>query len=173
VIGEDRKDILIQRQLSGLSESTPGISEDVLVVPASCSAFFDCTADVEVRIPRQLPVSVSINQGSVRFLETAGDISVEVGNGMVEGHGLAGPVFRAQAGMGSVDVDFDQIPSGVYIGTGIGDVEVELPSSSYRLELAGLSGVSVEGIVEGKKPDLPEVSVRTASGQVVVRGVVD
>lgn len=142
------------------------VVDGVLELTARCALLTPCAVDLDLTIPRTLPVEVRTGVGRVRLSGLDGDLSVRVGDGAVEGDGLGAARAHVQGGWGEVTLAFVAEPDDVSVSLGAGDVGLLLPGECYAFDLAAFDGVRVDGLADA--PEGPRVHARTQQGEVRV-----
>lgn len=142
------------------------VVDGVLELTARCALLSPCAVDLDLTVPRELPVEVRTGAGRVRLSGLDGDLSVRVGDGAVEGDGLGAAHAHVQVGWGEVTLAFAAEPDDVAVSLGAGDVALLLPGERYAFDLAAFDGVRVDGLAD--EPAAPRVHARTQQGEVRV-----
>ncbi|MGK5550709.1 DUF4097 family beta strand repeat-containing protein [Actinomadura kijaniata] len=168
-------------------------AQGVLRIKVTCDDPFvlnggrECAAALDVRVPVAARVTVTSASGSVTVRDLAGavevrtrsgelslhdvrgDVVFEAGSGAVRGEGLRSSRLSAQAGSGSIDLDFAAPPSDVTVRTGSGSVDLRLPEGSHYRVVGdrGSGGWQVDRLLHD--PAAPaRIDVNTGAGSVTV-----
>lgn len=168
---------------------------DTLQVRSGCddSAFFllqalDCQVTLDVTVPADVSVLVSTSSGSVQVRNVTGDVNTRTSSGSTHLEALRGAVaartdsgeisaddllsrdVTAQAGSGTVQLDFGAAPDRVSALVGSGSVDVVVPRGR-RYNVGGQTGSGSRDIDpllrDGAAPRTVDVS--SGSGSVSVR----
>lgn len=141
------------------------LSQDgTLTVEARCPGVLPCGVDTRLSVPAGVPVAVTVDHGDVWVtgldelaLDIAdGDADVEVGQRLV-----------ASVGTGSVRAWLGTATQ-ARVAVGQGDVDVQVPASSYGLDLTARTR-DVEGVLPDGQAD-GQLEVIAPAGRARVRG---
>lgn len=154
------------RATSGLVELEQHVVDGVLLLRARCAWLAPCSVDLDLTVPRELPVEVRTGAGRVRLSGLSGDLTVKVGDGSVEGDALGSAAAHVQVGWGEVSLGFEVEPEDLSVSLGAGDVGLLLPGDRYALDLAAFDGVRVTGLTDD--PEGGRVHARTQQGEIRV-----
>jgi hypothetical protein len=165
VSATDASTVRVDRTLRGAAglSSRRYVEAGILRVEARCETLLPCGADVDLAVPHGLPVDIRTGDGDVHLYGLDSDLSVEVGDGDVDGDGLLATTVRVQAGWGDATLRFDARPVDVAVSVGVGDVRLDVPDGGYRFDVAGLGREHIDGL--DADPHGPRLYVRTASGR--------
>jgi len=171
--------------------SRPGVIQrlraGVLTVEIDCDdAGLICNSRVELVVPSDVDVEVSAerveiaditgdidldtNSGSVELTRVSGAVDARVGGGSVIGRDLTSEVVRAQAGAGSVELQFTRPPRDVDVTAGAGSVQVLVPPGpeTYRVDAqAGAGDAKVQ--VDTDRGSDRTIRAQAGAGDVKVR----
>ncbi len=167
IVGSERSDVSITRRMEGAATGRPLLAEGLLTVEASCESLLPCRTDLDIEIPADLPVLLSVRQGDGWVVALRGELSAELQDGDLDATELSAPILRARLGTGDAFVRFDTAPSELRVAAGMGDLRVVLPPGGYDLDLGGLGGVEQSGVVD--QPGAPKVELQTSAGRVSLR----
>lgn len=167
IVGMEREDVHIERQLSGALSEPPLLENGILNIETACPTLLPCSADLEIEVPNWLPVSVRVREGDVRLVGLTGNIRIEVDHGDIDGTELNMSRLEGRIGMGDALLHLEGPPEVLKLGTGLGDVRLQLPEGGYEFDLQSLLPPEVIGLKSD--PQGPHIQVQSASGRVVVR----
>lgn len=154
VVGAPVDEITIRAHVSEGLRSTAYDREvvgDVLEVSSSCPNIGGlwCSVDYEIEVPADTDVRID-SDSNVRVENLAGDVEVDVDNGLIDASGLSGlallssgngsvratgmrsPVVEAGSSNGSVRVTMEVPPKSVIAKSSNGSVEVLVPRTDHR-----------------------------------------
>lgn len=116
------------------------------------------------------PLTLALQTGDVQLNALSGDTVVGVETGDITGSDLQSYNFRAGGVTGSHSLAFTTAPVGLAVNTQVGDVEMQVPTGSYVLDLVAASGdVSVTAVTDD--PMAPAgISSYVQSGNIVLMG---
>lgn len=168
VMGENRQNVHIERQVTGFLEGGPSLKNGTLRVPVACSGILGCSGEVTVRVPYDVPVTVRVHEGDIRISDLESALVLETGHGDVIATGLRSPTLRAYLGLGSVQASFLDTPQAITIGTGVGDIALSLPGGNYALDTNAQGGTEISPAIQATTDPAPRVEVRTTTGKVTI-----
>ncbi len=95
------------------------------------------------------PVSVALQSGTVTLSNLSGNLTAGVETGDLSGTELNCPEVEVGGQTGNKTLTFSSIPTKVQANTITGDVDIQVPASTYLLDLEAQTGeVDVQGITE-------------------------
>jgi hypothetical protein len=104
-----------------------------------------CEVTFAVRAPAGTAVAVTVDVGSVRVRDLAGDLSIRTAVGDVDASALRGPTVSARADTGTVRLHFSAVPDRVDAKVSVGEVDIRVPGTArYAVECTGHAEVDVE-----------------------------
>jgi hypothetical protein len=114
--------------------------DDVPVPGASCDV------NLDLRIPRDAAVRVDVSSGAVEARDLAGDLSVRLDTGPIDGYGLLATHVEARTVSGPIDLTFADAPKDVSATAVDGPVDVSVPQGSHYAVTATstVGGASVD-----------------------------
>ncbi|MBN2525668.1 MAG: DUF4097 family beta strand repeat protein [Deltaproteobacteria bacterium] len=151
VIVSDRDEAAVDIDIS-YRGSVPAYTIDTrnekLSVSLDCPMY--CSGDITLRVPVDTSVDVALDSGNAEVKGVEGDVSVWVESGDVAVHDLAGEldlranngsiqgrvqskVCYADANDGNISLQFDRVPKMIDVVTRLGDIDLKVPSDSYRI----------------------------------------
>ncbi len=139
-----------------------------LAVPPEVELVID--ADHAVVTDTTGPIRIRSGGGAAEMERVSGPIDARVGGGAVIGRDLRSTQVAANAGGGSVELDFARPPEWVDASAGAGHIAVVLPrgEAAYRVDAdAGLGGSQVSVRTDPVSPRIIRASA--GAGDVVVR----
>jgi len=194
VIAEDRDDVEVVTHLSwGLKKPRveQGFSDGALTLTGSCGFWGSfgpegCTAEFEVRVPRDLdvevrgssgdvsgrgltgPVSLYTSSGDVTATDLSGRLRIGASSGDLDVDGFRGDELDADTSSGDVTVRALVVPRRISAVASSGDVTVAVPGEvAYDVESDTSSGdTNVE--VDQSRGSSHFIRVETSSGDVSV-----
>lgn len=115
-------------------------------------------------------VEVDTDAGDVALEELTGLLDVRTADGEIYGSGLNTSIARLQSGSGEIKLTFDQTVGELEAGTSSGEIELLVPSGSYRLGLVTGSGdVRVDGVDHSDNAQ-DSITATTGAGDITVWG---
>jgi hypothetical protein len=167
IVGGERSDVSITRRMEGAATGRPLVEEGLLTVEASCESLLPCRTDLDIEVPADLPVMLSVRQGDGWVVALRGELTAELQDGDLDATELGSPILRARLGTGDAFLRFESVPSELRVAAGMGDLRVVLPPGGYDLDLGGLGGVEQSGVVDER--GAPKVELQTSAGRVSLR----
>jgi hypothetical protein len=193
VVASDTDEITVRAEISeGLRRTGERreIVDGVLELRAACPSIGSnfCWVDYEVRVPRDVPVTVDAHNGRVEISGTTAAVDVDGDNGTVELTDVSGPVaaetdngrltgtalrsatVRADTDNGRIELEFAVAPITVEASSDNGSVEVVVPDDgeTYRVTMETDHG-SQEQSVRAAPDSARSLTLTTDNGSVIAR----
>ena len=193
IVATDTDEVTVRAEISeGLRRTGERreVVNGVLELRATCPSIGSnfCWVDYEVRVPRDLPITVRSNNGRVEISGTNAAVDVDGDNGGVELTDVSGPVVaatdngrltasglrsssvRADTDNGRVVLEFITAPMAVEASSDNGSVEVVVPDDgeAYRVSMETDNGSQEQSV--RVDPDSPRsLTLSTDNGSVTAR----
>ncbi len=100
----------------------------------------NCEINYVVTVPAATSLVVHTGDGSVHLGGTTGSISVDTGDGSVDGTQLRSKTVNASTGNGHVDLQWDVAPTAVVTTTGDGSINLVVPPGSGPYNVSAHTG---------------------------------
>jgi hypothetical protein len=167
-------------------QTTHRESGGTLTLDSSCPATETCTVDYQIRVPRAMTVSVTVNAGGIRLTGLAGQVTAHTDAGTITLSSLSGPIgisdhagtingtrlssprATLSSNVGTIDVTFSAAPSALAASTTVGSVTLRVPGGlPYAVDAhtsVGSTRVSVP-----QAPAAPHaITARTRTGSITI-----
>ena len=161
----------------------------LLQVDTDCHLNKVCAVDLQVDLPPTSALQVDMTEGGlfvnglsgsingavgtggITLEALSGDVVVGIETGDIVGTGIESPPFAGGGVTGNRDVQFSTAPTDVTLNTIYGNVDLEVPTGTYKVEAATNDGsLTTEGVEED--PDATNrigISVEEGNIQVIGR----
>jgi hypothetical protein len=141
-----------------------------LTVSYTCPAELVCGVSYDVKVPRDVAVSVSTSAGSVTLTSLAGPVSARANAGLITGIDLRCGVASFNANAGGVNANFSAAPRSVTAATNVGPITLTVPGSvAYQVAAHTVVGTSTITVRRGgsghsisARSDLGTISISPA-----------
>ncbi len=131
--------LLLKRHTFGfervLNPADYSVQDGVIHFSASCSKPDVCSFDHMIEAPLGIKYDVLMEEGLIDVGYIDGDITVELDSGWMRGIRLASPRYSFTATEADLELDFAAAPESLEIDLDRGDVELSLPTGSYRCDI--------------------------------------
>jgi hypothetical protein len=133
----------------------------------------NCEVNYVVTVPASAALVLHTGDGDVQFRGTTSTVSVDTGNGGIDGTQLGSKTVNASTGDGDVHLQWDVAPAGVVATTGNGGIGLIVPKGSgpYRVSAhTGNGGTDVTVPTDQSAP--ASITAETGDGgiQIVAAG---
>jgi hypothetical protein len=167
---------------------TSRLAGGVLRIDAVCRkpAVISCQVDIRLDVAPEVSIDAATGGGDIRVDNVAGRVTLRSAAGAVDvtgltgdavlrtsagpvsGHDLAVSTLRAATAAGSIALRFAVAPAAVIATTGAGDVDLAVPSDSYRVTTSAPAGrARVDVPVD--RDSSRTISATSGAGSVTVR----
>jgi len=143
------------------------LANDTLTIDSNCAERPTCSVELFAELDAAADGQMVSDLGSLQIgTDLTGSMTAELGDGSITGTDVSIDSLQANLEVGSVDVSWVVRPLSVDVDTLDGDVTIEVPAGSYRLDVP--EGATIDGVTDDVGAD---ASIRiAATGSVVVRG---
>ena len=170
----DRTAISLYYYLSGYETSIAEIGhhleDGVLRAVIDCDGDDLCLADWYAEVPLGTAIEIRAESGAVKLTGVDADVAAVVGEGTVEGVGLASPTFDLTVDAGAVDLEWAVPPTSLTISVESGDVALTLPIGAYRCDLAAPAGEVDTGDITCDPAATAALTISTQTGDITLQG---
>jgi hypothetical protein len=134
-------------QQASYSGSPPALTHvlrgTTLTVSYTCPTELVCGVSYDVKVPRDVAVSVSASAGAVTLTSLAGTVSARASAGMITAVDLRSAVASFTANAGGVVATFSAAPRSLTAATNVGPISLTVPASvAYRVTTHTVVGTS-------------------------------
>jgi hypothetical protein len=128
----------------------------------------DCWVDFFVDAQTASPGSIDVGKGTVQVQGMAGDHTVDVTDGTLDGEELLMGLFIGRSSA-DLDVQFDGFPTDLSLDSSAGDIVARVPTGAYALDLSAGGDVTTDGITEDPTSD-KSIRATASVGTVTLTG---
>ena len=190
IVAADTDEVTVRAEISeGLRRTGERreIVDGVLELHATCPSIGSnfCWVDYEVRVPRDVPITVDADNGRIEITGTTAAVDIDGDNGTIELTDVSGPIVaetdngrltgtalrsetvRADTDNGRVELEFAVAPMTVEASSDNGSVEVVVPDDgeTYRVTMDTENGSQEQSVRSA--PDSPRsLTLTTDNGSV-------
>lgn len=125
-----------------------------------------CRIDVEVKVPKQTEMSVTIGSGDAQIRDIRGTLVFRSGSGDLS---VNAEISKLEVSSGSGSIELKRISGNADVRTGSGDVSARFTSLAEDGEVHVKTGSGDVELSFDKVPTKGEIEVRTGSGDVVTK----
>lgn len=160
-------------------ETAEGVSGGVFSADADCggslapwSGADDCRVDYTVGLPSGTGAEAVTDVGDIRLNGLDGEVRAETSVGGIEGVDLRTADLEVEAGVGDVELEFDQVLGDVTVIAGTGDVLIEVPDDGtvYAVRFdAGVGEQDIDIATDAEAKADRVISVEAGVGDLTVR----
>ncbi len=126
------------------------LSGTTLTVSYACPTELVCGMSYDVKVPRDVAVSVSTSAGSVTLTSLAGTVSARANAGLITAVDLRCAVASFNANAGGVVATFSVAPRSVTATTNVGPITLTVPGSvAYQVAAHTVVGASTVTVRRG------------------------
>jgi hypothetical protein len=135
--------------------STPPAASHVLrgttlTVSYTCPTELVCGVSYDVKVPRDVAVSVSASAGAVTLTSLAGTVSARAAAGLITAVDLRSAVASFKSNAGGVIATFSAVPRSVTATTNVGPITLTVPGSvAYKVGTHTVVGTSTITVRRG------------------------
>lgn len=174
VVGGGRGTVAITAYLvyrGGAPVITRRVTGGVLDLGYRCpSRSRECGVSFDLTVPRRIGATVRLGVGQIRLSGLSGTIMANTGIGQIQASGMSGPRVWLTTGTGMISAGFTAPPREIFASSGIGSVDVRVPSgSAYRVTASSQTG-SVLVSVHRAAASSHVLQASTGTGTVTVAG---
>lgn len=136
----------------------------------------DCRADLELRVPPDITLSIALLDGDLTLQDTTGDLDVELLEGDLRGTGLRNAEVYLVAYRGSLALDFAAAPTWLTAIVESGTLDLRIPPTRFSCDpatsAATFSGVicdpaTLETLKVSRKQNVQTLEIRPPSADEV------
>jgi len=106
----------------------------------------NCSVNYVITVPVQAALRLHLGDGILNLQGIAAPVTVQAGDGNVNGSGLRSKDFQASSGDGGMQLQWDAAPSSVALHMGDGNLDLTVPSGSgpYAIRQSGSGGSDIK-----------------------------
>jgi DUF4097 and DUF4098 domain-containing protein YvlB len=192
ITGADVEQITVMADISRGLQATrhrAAVADGVLVVDAECPHLpMWCDVAYTITVPRDLPITVDLDNGRltlrdldgaitadgdngrIELLRLGGELRITNDNGRIEGSGLRSPIVDTDTDNGRTSLIFAEAPDFVTATSNNGGIAIVVPDDGdpYRVDARTDNGSTDVGITTDPTSDR-SITVHTDNGSATVR----
>lgn len=139
-----------------------------LTVSYTCPAELLCGVSYDVKVPRDVAVSVSTSAGAVTLTSLAGTVSAKASAGLITAVDLRCGVASFNANAGGVVATFSAVPRSLTASTNVGPITLTVPgSAAYKVAVHTIVGTSTITVRRGDSSAY-SISARSDLGSISI-----
>ncbi|TPV97093.1 MAG: DUF4097 domain-containing protein [Myxococcales bacterium FL481] len=181
--------VLYEARINGGEELDVDVLDTRLRLEQDESSCCPCSIDIDITVPEGTEVIVDTGAGDIDVLGFTGDLTASTGSGGIQVADYRGANLTLDTGAGTIDAvrlyaqsltaesssgrvtaEFEESPIDADLGSGAGTVSLTAPSGRYFVDArTGAGDIEITGIEHDPNAERRLV-LRSASGDVVVRG---
>jgi hypothetical protein len=139
-----------------------------LTVSYTCPTELVCGMSYDVRVPRNVALSVSTSAGAVTLTSLAGTVSARATAGLITAVDLRSAVASFNSNAGGIVVTFSAAPRSLTAATNIGPITLTVPGSvAYQVSTHAVVGTSTVTVRRGASSAY-SISARSDLGSISV-----
>jgi hypothetical protein len=153
VTGTSGSAVTVSQQAS-YSSTAPATTHvlrgSTLTVSYTCPTELLCGVSYDVKVPRDVAVSVSTSAGSVTLTSLSGTVSARANAGLITAVDLHSSVASFNSNAGGVVATFSAVPRSLTASTNIGPISLTVPgSAAYKVAVHTVVGTSTITVRRG------------------------
>jgi hypothetical protein len=170
VTGTAQRDVTVSQRASYTSKAPAAahkLTGTVLTLSYSCPTQLSCAVSYDVKLPRDVAVTVSASAGSITVNSLAGTLTARASAGLITADDLRCAVASFDANAGGVVATFSAAPRSLTASTNVGPITLTVPGSvSYQVATHTVVGTATVTVRRGGTAHV--ISARSDLGSISV-----